>query len=582
MKIRNFNDISVVDNGDDTLTFKHLIGEMQVPCAGGAYVAVAECGVGKSTGITELVKLFPKEAFAIFERTKADCDEARIRLIRAGVMPHEIIVLHGDSPDYPRLHNDPEKVSQSRIIIMPHIHLYTDFMPVLFAYDAGRRVDLEPYIADMTKLMKSDRVRRFILIDEAPDFVVPFAKFNGVEMTNTYSHYSSKCGRYGVDVDGLGKAFLNPMTQEQMERLCFSRVNKTPMTLYKDRDPHTKLKTREALHYIRQNFREIACKVNELLYHNLNDLVQHGSKANIYLFDATGAVLSNYRKSRFRPIRSSGKSYSSPITFEKFTMKVDRWKHESVADASTIAAEVALMADEIERQISTITGNLLVISWKYMSLRFQDPEKEDEQIDVISELDKELKNRSLDGRYAIIYRGSGDDRATNKFADYEAVTFLGEWKCGTQNVKNTNRNLGINSTELNHRVAGMVQAICRIRIRQHEGLPIKVFYSSDIDAELMAATFSHFKENSDTGVSVTGVPVFVPDKRDLTNIDRLRALCGYDSTLLTHVKQCKPYTCSIKFEDMKRLIPMREKKRRAYTPLATWLQTEYEIKLLLL
>ncbi len=357
MKIRNFNDISVVDNGDDTLTFKHLTGEMQLPCDGGAYVVVAECGVGKSTGITEMVKLFPKEAFAIFERTKADCDEARIRLIRSGVMPHEIIVLHGDSSDYPRLHNDPERVSQSRIVIAPHIHLYTDFRPAFFTYDGGRRIDLEPYVAGMTKLMKSDIVRRFILIDEAPDFVVPFVKFNGVEMTNTYSHYSSKCGRYGVDVDGSGKAFLNPMSQEQMERLYFSRVKKTPMTLFKDSDPHAKLKIREALHYIRQNFREVAYKVNELRYHNLNDLVQHGSKANIYLFDATGAVLSNYRKSRFRPIRSSGKSYSSPIAFEKFTMKVDRWKHESVADASTIAAEVALMADEIERQISTITGN---------------------------------------------------------------------------------------------------------------------------------------------------------------------------------------------------------------------------------
>ncbi len=582
MKIRNFTNIRFVKNRDSTLTFRHLIGEMQVPCSGGAYVLNAECGVGKSTGITSLVNLFPDEGFILFENTKVECDEARRRLVVAGVMPSEIMVLHGDSLDYHKLPNEPESISRCRIIITPNIHLFTDSLPVLLAYDGGRKVDLEPYIGDVAKLMKSDMVRRFVLIDEAMNFTPPFASFSGVELTNILSRYSEKCSKDGVAVDSSGGGYINPLSIQQMESLYFSRVAKTPSALFNYGVANNRLKAREVLSHIRRNFSEIATKSSVTIDHKLVDLVQYGSKCNIYLFDATGSILSNYKKSGFKLITSSCKSYSSPITFEKFSMLVDRWKSEERADGATIAEEVKLMADEVERQIGLITGSLLVVTWKYMSLRFQDPEKQSAEIDVITQLDNELKSRSLYGRYSIIYRGSGDDRATNKFADYEAICFLGEWKCGQANVRSTNRNLGINSTELNHRVAGMVQAICRIRIRQHEGRSIKIFYSSDIDAELMAAVFKHFVQNSEDGVSVTGMPIFVPDNRTLPNIEKLKILCDYDPQILPHIRQATPYEVSVDFTDMLRLIPMRERKRRAYNPFARFLLSEYKLKLNLL
>lgn len=56
----------------------------------------------------------------------------------------------------------------------------------------------------------------------------------------------------------------------------------------------------------------------------------------------------------------------------------------------------------------------------------------------------------------------------------------------------------------------MIQAICRLRIRQHNGDPIHVFYSDDIDSQLMKDVFDYFRENSDAGVSISGMPVLMP------------------------------------------------------------------------
>ena len=60
----------------------------------------------------------------------------------------------------------------------------------------------------------------------------------------------------------------------------------------------------------------------------------------------------------------------------------------------------------------------------------------------------------------------------------------------------------------------MIQAICRLRIRQHNGDPIHVFYSDDIDPQLMKDVFDYFRENSDAGVNISGMPVLMQRQKE--------------------------------------------------------------------
>lgn len=141
-----------------------------------------------------------------------------------------------------------------------------------------------------------------------------------------------------------------------------------------------------------------------------------------------------------------------------------------------------------------------------------------------------------------------------------------------------NKNYGIHSTERRIRTAGMIQAICRLRIRQHNGDPIHVFYSDDIDPQLMKDVFDYFKENSDVGVIISGMPVLMPaTKRTPVFLKKVVALCGYDPKLLDAIKYCRTYTLTVRLKDILVLIPMKEKKARSYDPLKDTLKKEYNI-----
>ena len=229
---------------------------------------------------------------------------------------------------------------------------------------------------------------------------------------------------------------------------------------------------------------------------------------NVIILDATANVLSDYKKTPFRLIQNSGKMYSSPITFQEFPMSLERWLFEKDVDDNTIRDRIQDIVDELADQIQQASP-LLIVTWKYMVARDSDPDKEDKHLNIMTVLEEELNKKGLAGKYSIIYRGSGQDKATNAFSNYAGISFVGEWRTGKSGLSLINKNYGIHSTERRIRTAGMIQAICRLRIRQHNGDPIHVFYSDDIDPQLMKDVFDYFKENSDVGVIISGMPVLM-------------------------------------------------------------------------
>ncbi len=583
MKKRIYTEIKAVVNHDETITLNHLIGEETIPCSGGTYVIPIPCGCGKSLSITSLISQVAEDGVLLVEKSNDECYKTKEDLVRDGVDSKDIAIVYMGSSEHSIMQNNPEQISTYKVLIMPSLHLYITYLPAILAYGkGGRAVDIEKYIGDTESLLLSDEVRRFILIDEQPDFIKPFAEFSPSLATILYGVPCKENALHSVEIDPT--LHLKPMTLGQVQS-CYNlklRSNEDCFIRFKPKTRVQELKAMESLYYIHKNYKEIAECDNSTMTidHWLKDLIAKGMKTNIYLFDGTADLLSDYRKSPFALIPKSSKSYCSDIEFSEFDMGVERWLFEKGVDSEVIRERLTDTIDELERQIKMIDGKLLIITWKYMAaMPVREDEKAPKQLPIMEILGEELDKRGMNGSYTIIYRGSSLDKGTNAFASYAGVTFLGEWKVGKNSLVKLNKNFGINSKEIDTRTAAMVQNVCRVRIRQHNGDKVWVFYSSDIDKVLVSRLFNYFKEESEPSCNITGVPYSMKHERDRGFIAKVMKLCKHDYRILDAVRKANPTPITITLDDIHTLLPLKERRSRAYKPLLDKINREYNINL---
>ncbi|MFR9659928.1 MAG: hypothetical protein SNG04_05900, partial [Rikenellaceae bacterium] len=212
MKKRPYNQIKFTTSGKKTAVLEHLVGDMSVTTNGGGYILPVPCGAGKSTGVVSLVGLYPDEGFVIFVKTQLECRDMYDRLRQAGVAVDEIMMIYSPTEEdkkfaesinpftrtldpakikaaeatkraktaYATMMERPAELTTKRVLIITSQHLYTNFLPALFAYTTKKTpLDLYQYIGKTKELLRSTDARKFIIIDEQPDFFQTSATFNG-------------------------------------------------------------------------------------------------------------------------------------------------------------------------------------------------------------------------------------------------------------------------------------------------------------------------------------------------------------------------------------------------------------------
>jgi hypothetical protein len=127
-------------------------------------------------------------------------------------------------------------------------------------------------------------------------------------------------------------------------------------------------------------------------------------------------------------------------------------------------------------------------------------------------------------------------------------------------------------------MAQIVQAILRIRIRQHQGEPITVFYSDDIDRDgsgeykdvrVMYQVFNYFCKASSGRITGFDKPNI---HRDLLKLNE-----KYPDIFIS-ITQNKPLVLSVTLKELSQILD-REPKTRAYTKLIDHLKDKYGITL---
>ena len=92
------------------------------------------------------------------------------------------MILHQEDYYYSSYIAHPEQVTKKKVLIVPSVHLYLDYLPALFAYDNEKIVDIAKYTGNLGALLKSTEVRKFCIIDEQPSFIQSFNTFERLKI----------------------------------------------------------------------------------------------------------------------------------------------------------------------------------------------------------------------------------------------------------------------------------------------------------------------------------------------------------------------------------------------------------------
>lgn len=295
------------------------------------------------------------------------------------------------------------------------------------------------------------------------------------------------------------------------------------------------------------------------------------SQTCVILFDGTGDCIFKDSDPRLLPI--TGKRYSSDIEFRQFDMTIKR-KNKENWDKDVFKKIGNSLLGELKN--ICLGGKTLIVTWK--SLDVFKRIKNDGTADVYEWGDKlqynfpKLLSDCLvemgvaSNQFSVIYRGSGQDRGSNEYRDYQNLVFLGEWHIPDTIVGEINAMFGCKCGFKDYMKSLLIQTICRTRIRQHVGLPIKVWFSSDIDYNLMESVQRYFIENSDPSCKIGGIqePCKKYGKPEKKRFMDLVSLYPYEPKIRDSIENGKAYSFSIPLNALFKLIPRPRKAKDRY------------------
>ncbi len=502
------------------------------------------CGSGKSTVIAKLAAK-AKGGVLIVVPTIGDAIQMRRRIvIDEGRGWTDVCVLH--SQDYSVMdtyRDNPMAFTGKPILIITSARLQIDPIRPFMTYKGGSREMV--YIDE--------------LINFYPDpFEIPTEIQDVVTYIDSHKSHGGKAAIENVTIDG--KTYYRHIYGriEEMEAAVRVARKRLRNDILKGKGGLNAFKRKTILEHIKDyGFTPIQKKVVEL-----------AADATVILFDGTADMIVPKSDPRLIPI--TGMRYGSDIEFGRFEFRMKRrhTDHWGEADFKRLAPEFIKLAVDLSQK-----EKIFIICWKTLKLETRNTGSADSLENTASIGFPEILQRVLldaggkEENIHITYRGSGHDRGSNEYRECSSVLFLGEWRLPEEPITSQISGMfGFKMDFRNYKMSLLVQTICRIRIREHNGQPIKVWFSSDIDYDLAWGTQEYFKANSPSACKIGGL-LKPSRKRSRPEKQYLYYLCRlylYDPRIRTAVESGTAYSFTIPLTILHGLYPTSRKASDRY------------------
>lgn len=559
-----------VKNKESGTEFRFLNSSINLPDSTGMYAFDVACGSGKSTALKLFVALNYQDGACIAVPTIKDANDMETALVTEGVPNTEILTLHSDRPHVMKeFKANPDSLKDKKVVIITHPRV---FMNPIELFCEGKK---------------------YLIVDELPLFI-RYQAIVSKQVLTMFSNIDKNPNDNGCSILNMPDYYAHPYDTETMENIYEHCIRKSKLSFLSGND------------ILNQRMRESAFRyINLYLSQKFNSLADIKIRSNILalkdthqvlLFDGTFDILDKGMGKEFTVLKdTTTKKYSSPIYFQEFKMPFKRKQLMETIDKTKLEQLIQPLISEMLTQINMLPSTEKILFFCWMDVKAEGEIEIDSgiddyladsklyknhKVDLVKLLDEGLKQSGISpNRYAIHYRGSGYDKGRNDFRQFAAISFLGDWNVDHSIAKTINQVYGTECCYTDFKKAQIVQAILRIRIRNHHSEPITVFYSDDIDKDsdgdykatrVMYQVFNYFTKVSNGRISGFEKPNI---HRDMIKLNEKFP------DLLPSIIQGKSITLpEMTLKELSQLFD-REPKARAYTKIINHLKDNYGITL---
>lgn len=525
-------------------------GTISVPDTPGGYYVSSGCGSGKTESIKSLIRQKHSQGILYCVDTVAECQKmfqwVHDELVTPGTITDaDVMMINSKSNlDSMKMYQDhPEKICDIQILIVVQVRFFVELINYFLLYKPKTKP--AHFDGDFRGLMARSDLRAYIIFDETPLFLKPFATLTKGELS---AYVSERSGKWVCK------------SPQEIRRMYDDFIKGDPKMDYCHKDNVLgRTLNSVVLSVIPRLFNTWMAQKGREYYIQFwpSDLVQPKMTSHVLVYEGAGDILIG-KSDKFQAIDLTPK-YNCNVEFHPFDFQLSRKK---IPDATAYQSFVASIASIIH----AAQGKTLVVIWK----DFKAGKLTDIPNDKYTEMLKDcLVTAGIqESEFAVTYYGASDTKSTNEYRDYTNIILAGQWGLGPSVITKLKQAFHCQDTCMeNYMIWYYVQLILRIGIRNNHGGTYHVYYSSDhrdtfIDRIKIYLNYnilipSKIKANTPLWEILVG-----QQKKGNYYLKDIRKLVLFDPGLKSAIESRTPYVMTIPLQKIGALIPKKKRLQK--------------------
>lgn len=549
----------VTFNVDGSFDMALTNGCIRVPGQNGCYVLSTGCGSGKTECCKSIICQKFNEGILYCVDTKEELHKMYKWIIdigpAIGIYSSDVMAISSDPQDLEQLRLyqiHPEILMSKKIILLTHVRFWTDLINYFLIYNPQYQVN--PFEGDFPNLMSRPDLRKFVIFDETPTFIKSFFEMPK-RILAAFTHQNSNGDWYCE----------TPQQIHNKYNLFFNNQENNPFP--KGTSQLDYIKRAVIFNQIPNYFGYwITSKKNKAnITFTPAHLAHQYVNTKIMILEGAGDVL--FQESKYFILLNMAEKYRCNLRFEPFDFNIKRREELNRPEYEKM---LFFLTERIWRNQCSGKKTLVVV-WMNQGVGSNGSKDTEYYKNVKSCLESShMINKEM---YDVIYYGSAECKSTNKYRDFYEIILAGDWSYSNSDVAKFNKHFGVKIDARSQKLWYFVQLLCRIGIRLYDGKEYSVCYSSDFNYDFIYELENYLTKgvlpnNEVKNDEYSMLKEYLSSSGVRSNyLPEIISLCRYDPLIAEYLLRQEKYSLSITLDEIYKLIPKDDKKKRKYDNL---------------